>query len=65
VQVSVIPTWQARMKRQTRSYVVNSPAVRIPKPPRRWGVRVRYAYLAEGSDRDFSYWSNFTSQTMR
>ncbi len=65
LQISVIPTSEARTRRQTRFYVVNSPVVRMRKPPRRWGVRVRYAYLAAGSESDFSYWSDFTSKTMR
>jgi subtilisin family serine protease len=65
LQISLIPTWEARTRRQTRFFVLSSPVVRMRKPPRRWGVRVRYAYLAEGSESDFSYWSNFTSKTMR
>jgi hypothetical protein len=65
LQISLIPTWETGKKRQTKIYVVSSPVVKMPKPPRRWGVRVRYAYLAKGSDRDFSYWSHFTNQTMR
>jgi subtilisin family serine protease len=65
LQITVIPPWEARSRRKTRFYVVNSPVVRMQKPGRRWGVRVRYAYLAAGSDNDFSYWSNFTSKTMR
>jgi hypothetical protein len=65
LQISLIPTWESKRRRQTDYYVVSSPTVRIQKPPRRWGVRVRYAYLAAGSNNDFSYWSNFTTQTMR